>query len=129
MFRVDNIWGNGLLLVHYFSPQLGISNGFLSDPNKDGIQKLHMCEASIPTYYVGVQKLACVSYVRVMFRKNPSKINFLGPFSYCVPWQGLSKGFLIDPNRDRMESLCPQEVDVPTYHFKVHKTIIVLFYM
>ena len=28
-----------------------------------------------------------------------------------------------DTNKDRMQKQCPQEVDVPTYHFVVHKTI------
>ena len=35
----------------------------------------------------------------------------------------LSINLSSDPNKGSMEKLCTQEVDIPTYHLRVHKTI------
>ena len=47
----------------------------------------------------------------------------VGPFYYFTPQHDLSNGLSSDPNEYRMKTLQPGEVDMPTYHFKVHKTI------
>ena len=47
----------------------------------------------------------------------------VGLFDYCTSQGDLSNSLRNDPNKDHMKMLRPQEVDVPTYHFVVHKTI------
>ena len=47
----------------------------------------------------------------------------LFPLEYYTHWWYLSKGLSSDQNEDHMKKLCPWEVDVPTYHFVVHKII------
>ena len=44
-------------------------------------------------------------------------------FKHCTPRGDLSNGLSSDPNRDRMQKLCPQEVGLPIYHFGVNKTV------
>ena len=44
-------------------------------------------------------------------------------FHQCTPQWNLSNGLSNDPNEDRMQKLCLQEVGLPIYHFGVNKTI------
>ena len=44
-------------------------------------------------------------------------------FRHCTPWRDLSNGLLSEPNRDRMQKLCPREVGLPIYHFEVNKIV------
>ena len=45
------------------------------------------------------------------------------PFQHFTPRRGLSNGLLSDPNKDRMQNLCPSEVGLPIYHFGVNKIV------
>lgn len=44
-------------------------------------------------------------------------------FHYYFVRREIFNGLFSDPNWDCMQNLCPRVVDVPTYHFRVHKTI------
>ena len=53
---------------YYCTPQRDLSNGLLSDPNEDHMQKLRPWEFDIPTYHFGAHKIVGVSSSRVLFR-------------------------------------------------------------
>ena len=54
-------------------------------------------------------------------------MNGLHPFYYYIPKRDLSNSLLGDPNEGCMKKLLSQQVDIPTYHFKVPKTIVVSY--
>ena len=56
--------------------------------------------------------------------QHPNQMNNVGPFHYCVYQWYLSNSLSRDSNKDYMEKLHPEEVDPPTYHFKVHKNFV-----
>jgi hypothetical protein len=69
-----------------------------------------------------MQKL-CISYCRVRFKEHHIQMKacrLLSLLLYIViPFQGISS----DPNGDCMKTLCAQEVDIQTCHFRVHKVV------
>ena len=63
-----------------------------------------------------------------MFRVHHSIRNGIGSLYYLFPQQDLSNGLSNGPNRYCMKTLRPQEVEIQTYHFKVHKIVGVSYY-
>ena len=57
----------GLVPIHYSTPRRDLSNGLLSDPNRNRMQKLHPREVDIPTYHFKAHKNIGISSSRVMF--------------------------------------------------------------
>ena len=45
------------------------------------------------------------------------------PFHYFTLWRDLSNNLSSEAKWDRMQNLCPQEVYVPIYNFKLHETV------
>lgn len=82
------------------------------------MQKLGCREVDVASYHFKVNKTLGVSFYR----------NSLVPFPYCSLHKYLSNGLSSDLNLDRMKKLCPREVDIPTYHFCIHKPISVSSY-
>lgn len=128
MFRVHCIDMNGVWYFHYFSPHLNISNGLLNDPNGDGMEKLHHREVNIPTYFFEVYKSPSVLYYWVMCRVQNIWKHGVGPLQYLFPQRYLSNCLLSDPNWHLMQKVCSTEVDIPTYHLGVKKTISFSYY-
>ena len=62
-----------------------------------------------------------VTYLGYIVYKGMVKVIFVILFSQQDLFNGLSS----EPNRDPMQNVCPWEVDIPTYHFKVHKIVCV----
>lgn len=58
-----------------------------------------------------------------MLRVQCIKRHEIRHFYYYFPWWKIFNGVSSDPNADSMQKIHPQEVDVPTYHFWVNKTI------
>ena len=61
------IVGFVLGLFHYCTSWRDLSNGLLSDPNEDHMQKLRPREVGIPTYHFGARKTVGISSSRVLF--------------------------------------------------------------
>jgi hypothetical protein len=87
------------------------------------MKELHPLEFDIKTSHFGVHKIIGSSYYRVTFRVIHTQIHGASTTYYCIPLHILSNGFLSDPNKDHMKNVCPQEIDIPTYHIEVNKTI------
>ena len=85
--------------------------------------KLPPHEFDVPTYHFNVHMTIGISYIELMFRVHNIQRNGVGPSNYFSPLEELSNGLLSDPNGYHMQMLRPQEVDVPTYHFMVHKIV------
>lgn len=119
IFIVQLGWKNVLFHFHYSTHGKYLSNSLLSNPHKDLIQKFHPWEINGPTYHFGVHKTISVHDIQ---RK------VVIPFFYCFTEINLSNGVLSGPNKDRTKNLLPSEVDIPTYHFRVHKIVGILFY-
>ena len=54
-------------------------------------------------------------------KRNRSTIYLL--LYHFTPRRDLSNGLSNDPNRDRMQKLCPWEFEVPTYHSRLTKML------
>lgn len=80
-------------------------------------------EVGVPTYHLKDQKPIGVSYSRAILRVHQILRHGIGPSHYCTHRRDLSNNLSRDPNRDDMEKLPPQEVDVRTYHASVHKSV------
>jgi hypothetical protein len=74
---------------------------------------------------LGFQKTISISSFRVMFRVNLMKRNGLQPIHFFTPQLSLFKGLSSNPNGDHMQKLRPQEGDLATYHFGVHKIVCI----
>ena len=83
------------------------------------MQKSCPWEVDTPTYHFRVQ---------INFGIHNIQWNGLEPFHYYDAQQDISNNLLSDPNGDRMQKLCALEIDVPTYHFMVHKMVSILSY-
>ena len=82
------------------------------------MQELCRWEFDIQTCHIGVHITLGISYSRVMFRVHCWWRNVLDPFQYCVMWLYLLSGLSSEQNQDLMQKL-------PTYHIRVHKTIVI----
>ena len=80
------------------------------------------------TYHYGLHKNIGISYYMVMFKVHYRLSQCLGTFHYFSPFLVFSNDLSSNPNRDRMQKLCPKEFDVPTYHFNVHNTICIWYF-
>lgn len=75
-----------ITLFHYCNPLIELSNGLLSGPKGDIVQKLSPLEVDVQTFYFGVHKNFGVSYSEFMFRVHHILINGIGYFHYFTPW-------------------------------------------
>ena len=108
----------------YCTPWQVLFNDISSDRNENCMQKLHPCKLGIPTYHFGVHKTIGVSYSSIKFRVHHSLSYGVIPCHYCTPWQGLSNNLLSNPNRNHVETLCPQRFDVANYYFRFTKLFV-----
>lgn len=115
---------HGVSLFNYCALRWNIFNAISSDRNEDRMKKLFPNEVNIPTYQFGVHKIVGILYSRVMFRVHHIWRHGKIYFHYYVPQQDHSKCIWSDLNKDYIQKLHPQEIDVSTYHFGVHKTIL-----
>ena len=118
MFRVQHIQRNGVFHSHYWTHFQYHSNSLSSDQNVDSMQMLHHSEVDVPTHHFRVHKTVCILYSKVMFRVHYIWMHGLFLSHYCTHQIYLSNSLLSDPNRDRMQTLLPWEVDVPNYSFE-----------
>lgn len=58
-----------------------------------------------------------------MFRVHRIWRHGVFPFHYFIYQWGLSNGLSFYPKRHHIQNLLKQNVDIPTYHFRVHKTV------
>ena len=87
------------------------------------MNKFHTLEDDLPTYHSSVHKIVGISSSRVLFMVHHSQRNGGGPLHYSTPRKDILKGLLNEPNVDHFKILFLQEVDIPTYHFSIHKNI------
>ena len=123
MFRVHHRWWNGVVYFYHHDPWRDLPNGLSTNQNRDQMQNLCPLEVEISTYHFNIHKIGGVSYSRVFFGVHYRWRNGVDHVHYCVPWRKLSNGLLNNPNRDCIKTLHPMEVDVPTSHISLHKTV------
>lgn len=80
-------------------------------------------EVDLETYHIRVHKTIRVSYCRVIFSVHHTQNHGVVPIHYFTLHWGLSSSLLINPCKDGMQKLRPRELDIPTYHFRVHKNV------
>ena len=127
MFKVHHRLSHGVRHFHFFSPKRILSNGLLSDLNRDCMQKLRPWEVDILANFFGFHKNIGVSYYRVFSLQHIWRHVF-STFHYFSPCWILSNGLSRYPNGDRIKKLCASKLDVPTYHIKVHKIVCISYY-
>lgn len=81
----------------------------------------------IPT--MRVHKTLGISSSRIMSSVNLILLHGVGSFHYFFPWRVLSNSLSSNPNKNRMQKLRPHEIVVPTYHFRIHKNIRIIYNM
>lgn len=108
---------------HYCNPWWNLSNSMSSDPNENHLKKLCPREVDILTYHFVVHKNVGVSYSKVIFRVCSNKRHGIGTLQYFTPPRYLSNCLLSEQNGYRMQTLCPLNVHVATFHSRVHKII------
>lgn len=86
-------------------------------------EKLQPQEFDIPTYYFGVPKNVGISSTMIIFRVERNWRHGIGPLHYSTPWWYLSSGLSSNPKKYCVKTIHPREVEVPKYHFKVHKIV------
>jgi hypothetical protein len=62
-----------------------------------------------------------------MFRIQHRQKNGVFPSNYYTPLQYLLNSLFSNTNKDHMQKICLQEVDVPTYELGVKKTIGIFY--
>ena len=80
---LHHIQTEGVFPFRYCTSQWYFSNGLLSTPNKDHMQKLCPREDDIPTYYFRVHKIVGFSSSRVMFRVSLYELCYKGLWTLC----------------------------------------------
>ena len=90
------------------------------------MKNLRLGEVDVPTYDFELHKNISFSSCMVMFMVHCRKWHGAIPFHYFYPWWGLSRGLLINPNRGHTQTLHPQEIHIPSYHFVVQTNFGIL---
>ena len=90
------------------------------------MKHLFPCEIDIPIYCFRLNNFLGKSSYKVMFRIHYTWRHGVCPFHCSSPQWDLLSDLSRNPNGDRMQKLCPMEVDIATYHIEVPKIIGVL---
>lgn len=128
MFRVQWLWKNGVGTFHYFLNRWYPSNNLFNNPKGYHIQNLGHQKIDIPTYHSGVHQTIGFYSSSLVIRVLHIWRNGGFYFYYCVPWWDLFNGLSSDPNGDPIQKLCTQEVNIPTYDFRVQKIVDASYY-
>lgn len=116
--RLHNILRHGVGLFYHCIPWLHFPNCLSSVPNGDRMKKLRPQEVGIEIYHFEDHKIIGVLYYMVMLSVYYIQCHSVAHFHYCTPAQYLSNYLSSNPNEDRMQTLCPCKVGIPTYHFR-----------
>ena len=91
------------------------------------MKRLRLLEVDVPIYHFRLQKNIDVLYNKVMFRVEYSQRNGVVSFHIVL----LNETFPMLSCVTQMEIICksytPRKIDVASYHFGVHITIIVSY--